>query len=345
MQTSLAKKRSIRDRVDAVKDLLDPVYLAEALGFKITNETPKEARAACIIHGGDNATAFRINKDFKTWTCFTHKCHESYGKDMIALVRTVNSCGFIEALEYLENLVGVDSVSSGKLFAYRRKRERESFINNSMVNRSKPSVVDEQRLKYYKPFRSNHFNNDGFSNETLDYFNIAGGYTDAEGTVRDIIPIYDADSELVAYSLRDISKNVSDGKKYILTPNFDKDKVLYNLNSIKESVGNSPLILVEGFKSVWRLYDYGITNVVACMGAGITVGQASLLYSFAHSGIVMFFDNDEAGADAIGRTFNLLNGKLKMYVEFILETDENGKGLDPADLTKEQVYYYLSNYI
>lgn len=338
-------KPSFRDRVDAVKDLLDPIYVIESLGFKITNETVKEVRAACIIHGGDNETAFRVNKDRKTWTCFTHKCHEQFGNDMLGLVRAIKSCTFMEALDYLEDLTGSKTMSHQKLFDYKRKRERQTFMSQFSNHNQRPSSVDETKLKYYKPFRSDFFNNEGFSNETLDHFEIAGGYVDKDGFIRDIIPIHDDRGKLVAYSLRDIRPEADPFRKYKLTTNFDKDQVLYNLHRIRESVGNKPLILVEGFKSVWRLYDYGIHNVVACMGAGITMGQASLLFTYAHSGIVTFFDNDLAGAEAIGRTYDLLKGRMKMYTEFILEEDNTGKGLDPADLTKEQVYYYLSNYI
>jgi len=338
---------NFRDRIDAIKQVVDVGFLVEHLGFKISRETPKELRAGCKIHGGDNTTAFRINKDLKTWVCFTHKCHEKYGNDLIGLVRSLNNCGFIDALEYLENLTGSKYVSKDKLLKYRQDKERKAFIKFSGCGLSaeRPSFVDPIKLKYYKPYRSPLFLTDGFKEETLDYFEIAGGYTDSEGLIRDIIPIHDEKDMLVAYSLRDIRRDVHNDKKYKLTPGFDKDLVLYNLNRIKDFVGTKPLIIVEGFKSVWRLYELGIKNVVACMGSGITSGQAELLFTFAHSGVVFFFDNDYAGASAIGRSFELLKNKMKMYLEIITEVDENGKGLDPADLTDEQIFYYLKNYI
>ncbi len=51
-QTMSSHKQSFKDRVATVKEIVDPVYVIESLGFKITNETSKEVRAACIIHGG-----------------------------------------------------------------------------------------------------------------------------------------------------------------------------------------------------------------------------------------------------------------------------------------------------
>jgi len=336
-----------RNRIDNVKQLIDPVYLVESLGFKITNESPKELRAACIIHGGDNTTAFRVNKDLKTWVCFTHKCHDDVGNDMFGLVRAVNNCGFMEALEYLEELTGSKTINRAQLSAFKRKREQQDFVRqNNYHSDERPSIVDPKRLKYYKPFRSSLFSEAGFSEETLDYFEIAGGYSDKNGVIRDIIPIHNDSGTLVAYSLRDIRKNSADmDRKYKLTSGFDKNLVLYNLNRIVTTAADTPLIIVEGFKSVWRLYELGIENVVACMGSGITTGQANLLCTYAHAGAVLFFDNDYAGASAIGRSFDLLKGKVKTYAEVITEVDEDGEGLDPADLSDEQIFYYLNNYI
>jgi len=340
------KEDDFKLRIDSVKQLIDPVYLAESLGFKLTNETVKEFRAACIVHGGDNTTAFRVNKDLKTWVCFTHKCHDEFGNDMFGLVQAVNKCGFMAALEYLEELTGSKTINRLQLDAFKRKREQQSFIRQSTGGNEKPSVVDATRLKYYKPFRSSLFIEDGFSSETLDYFEIAGGYVDNEGVVRDIIPIHDDKSSLVAYSLRDIRHNAIDqDRKYKLTFGFDKNTVLYNLNRIKDIVGKTPVIIVEGFKSVWRLYELGIKNVVACMGSGITEGQANLLCTYANKGVVFFFDNDYAGVTAIGRSFELLKGKMNINAEVITEVDDNGEGLDPSDLTTEQIRYYLNNYI
>lgn len=346
MMTNSPDKENLRDRIDNMKSLINASYLLECLGLKITRETVKEIRGACIIHKGDNTTSFRYNKENNTWLCFSHRCHEQNSSDVIGLVMAVNGYGFMDALEYLEDLTGSNSVNQKKLCEYRRKKEREKFIRGSGISQHVPDIVDDKVLKYYKPFRSSFFLEDGFKEDTLDYFEIAGGYSDADGLIRDIIPIRDDSGKLVAYSLRDIRRKVKNQyKKYKLTPGFDKDSVLYNLDKIKEFVGLSPLIIVEGFKSVWRLYELGIFNVVACMGSGITAGQALLLYTYAMKGVVLFFDNDKAGAKGAKSTIDLIDNKLKVYLEVITEQDENGKGLDPFDLTDDQIFYYLKNYI
>jgi DNA primase len=117
------------------------------------------------------------------------------------------------------------------------------------------------------------------------------------------------------------------------------------MNRVKDIAENTPMIIVEGFKSVWKLYELGIKNVVACMGSGLTMGQANLLYTYAHKGVVLFYDGDTAGVLALEHSINLLKGKLPIYAEVITEIDSKGKGLDPADLTDEQIFYYLNNYI
>lgn len=339
-------KANFRERIDTVKQIIDPLYLLEQLGFTIESESSKEIRCACIIHGGDNTTSFRVNRDLNTWVCFSHKCHELYGNDLFGLVRSVNKCSFMQALEYLEELTGSKNINKEKLILFRQEREKKEFIRqDSKLKKDRPSIVNESRLNYYKPYRSSFFITGGFAEETLDYFEVAGGYSDSEGLTRDIIPIRDDKGELVAYSLRDIRTDVEYHKKYKLTPGFDKDTVLYNLYNIKNILEDKPLVVVEGFKSVWRLHALGIKNVVACMGSGVTMGQVNLLCTYAQKGVVLFFDNDYAGASAIGRSHELLKNKMKVYVEIITEVDENEQGLDPADLTDEEIFYYLKDYM
>jgi len=336
-----------RDRIDAVKQLIVPAYLLEQLGFTIDSESSKEIRCACLVHGGDNTTSFRVNKELNTWVCFSAQCHQQHGNDFFGLVRAVNKCSFMGALEYLEELTGSKNVNKESLIRFKRKREQQEFIrHNAALSVERPAMVDETKLKYYKPYRSQFFIEQGFTSEVLDYFDIAGGYSDAEGIIRDIIPIRDVKGSLVAYSLRDIRPHaVSTDRKYRLTPGFDKDTCLYNLNNAKLFSDEKPIIVVEGFKSVWRLHSIGVDNVVACMGSGITSGQANLLCTYANKGVVLFYDNDIAGATAVGRTLSLLEGKMKIYLEVITEVDEHGKGLDPADLDKDQLMYYVKDYV
>jgi hypothetical protein len=334
---------NFKEKLDYLKNAVDPHYLLSSLGIESDRETPKELRCACKIHGGDNKTAFRFNKETRTWVCFTNKCHELHGNDIIGLIKALTGKEFMDAVEHLKQIVGdIDGVD---YVACSRQREIDAFIKSADDTKEKPKSVNQDSLNKFKPLRSAFFVKQGFKPATLDYFEVAGGWPDKHGLIRDIIPIRNDLGELVAYSLRDIRDNIDDDDfKYILTPGFDKQNCLYNLDKAQEYVGEHPLIVVEGFKSVWRLYEYGIKNVVATMGAGITEGQQSLLCAYALKGVVMMSDNDSAGVNATIKAMETLRGQLDVVPVFMQEISDNGKGLDPADLTKEQVYDYLDTY-
>ena len=337
----------LRQRIDYIKSAINARFLVESLGFDIVKDTSSELRAACKIHGGDNTTAFRFNKDNNTWQCFTHKCHEVYGYDIIGLVRSCNNAGFVDALKYLENMIGGGTEFLKKGLESRRQRNDDKFVGEFGISPS-PRIVNEDSLEQFSHFRSDRFIKDGFKKETLDRFEIAGGYTDSHGVIRDIIPIRDLYGDLVAYSLRDIRDNSDGDFKYIITKGFDKDSVLYNLNNVNNLSNTKPIIVVEGFKSVWRLYEYGIENVVCVMGSSITSGQLSLLNVYAAGGVVIMFDNDAAGvAGCITAVKNLREEMPDVSIVpiFMTDTDDNGKGLDPSDLSVDAIHNYLGSVI
>lgn len=334
--------QNFKEKLDYLKTAVDPQYLLKELGFEYTRETPREIRSECIIHGGDNKTAFRFNKDTRTWVCFTHKCHEQHGNDLIGLVKAITNRDFLEAVDFLKQFTpDLDDVDYVKA---RRKREIDDFIKSHDHINIKPRAVNESSLKSFRSLGADFFLNQGFKRETMDTFEIGHGWTDTHGVIRTVIPIRDERNELIAYSLRDTRDNVDDDFKYILTPGFNKQGCLYNLNNAQEYGTQLPIIIVEGFKSVWRLHELGIKNVVATMGAGITEGQQFLLCLYAMKGVVTFFDNDKAGVEGTASACKDLTGRLDVRPVFIQEVDEDGKGLDPADLTKEQVYEYLDTY-
>lgn len=335
-----SNKEDFKLMLDKLKESVDPRYLLESLGFSVTRESGKEIRGACKIHGGDNQTSFRFNKDTRTWVCFSHRCHEVFGNDIIGLVKGGMNVDFMDAVRHLKSITG--DIGSSDYLEHKRKKEKEAFIKSRRKPRSNSEIVTEECLRQFKGLRTDYFLRKGFSRETLDFFEIAGGYTDSHGYIRGVIPIRDVNEKLVGYSLRDVRDNVDDDDfKYIHTTGFDKDKVIYNLHNAKAHLKDKPLIIVEGFKSVWRLHQMGIKNVGAVMGAHITSGQCNLLFTYAPKGIVLFFDCDPPGAAGMVRAVEELRGKIEnIYTIFMVE-----EGKDPADLDEETLKSYLNGYV
>ena len=88
--------------------------LISELGFSLNMRT---RRTRCLVHGGDNPTAFGWTVD-GLWHCFA--CGR--GGDRIKLVMEVRRCSFKNALSYLAILAGV-KLCRFDSFPFRRKLE------------------------------------------------------------------------------------------------------------------------------------------------------------------------------------------------------------------------------
>jgi DNA primase len=146
----------------------------------------------------------------------------------------------------------------------------------------------------------------GLTRETVSYFGL--GYS-SRGLLqqRIAIPIHNAKAQLVGYAGRLVddaliddehpkyrfpSARERDGVRY----EFRKSLLLYHLHAHAEHL--TDLVVVEGFASVWWLWQCGFPNAVALMGSSCSPEQAALVVTrVVPSGRVWVFpDGDEAGA-------------------------------------------------
>jgi DNA primase len=145
----------------------------------------------------------------------------------------------------------------------------------------------------------------GFTPETIAYFGL--GYC-SRGLLgnRIVIPLHNSQGRLVGYAGRvtdDESINEENPKykfpgrrkRKEVVHEFRKSLLLYNAHRIAEPADD--LVVVEGFASVWWLWQAGIANVVASMGAACSEEQANMIVSLVSpSGRVwVFTDGDSAG--------------------------------------------------
>jgi DNA primase len=79
-----------------------------------------------------------------------------------------------------------------------------------------------------------------------------------------------------------------------LPPKFHKQLVLYNLHRVR---GRKHLILVEGYFSVFRLFQLGVP-AVALMGSSLSAAQVTLLREAGVKYLTVLLDGDEAGRAA-----------------------------------------------
>jgi DNA primase len=173
-----------------------------------------------------------------------------------------------------------------------------------------------------------------FSSDILNFFAAEKCYTDDFGIDRALIPIYDENNILAGYSGRAMEKVKH--RKYLLTDNMVAGDILYNLNNAKKTLSDY-IIIVEGYKAVWRLHEYGYDNVACCMGSLVTPHQIRLLIQTLKK-VVLFLDPDSPGIQGTIITNNKYSSMIPI-IPIISEFDR-----DPADLTKEEADKLLIKY-
>ena len=144
---------------------------------------------------------------------------------------------------------------------------------------------------------------------------------------RIIFPIADERNRILGFGGRALSNEQK--PKYLNSPESDvflKSEILYGLNQArKKHKPLESLIVVEGYMDLISMAQYGITNVVACMGTAITAQHLQKLFSQCDE-IIFAFDGDQAGQQAAMRVLHLclpiLRDQLSIGFLFLPEGED-----------------------
>ncbi len=143
-----------------------------------------------------------------------------------------------------------------------------------------------------------------------------------------IFPIKDTLSRTIALAGRTFLKGDERVKYYNSRESdyFLKRKNLFAIHLAKNEIcKKNQAILVEGYIDAVMMHQAGIENVVATMGTSLTQQHFELLENLCQN-VVLFFDNDKAGKDAVIRIAEAaLPSGLELFVA------ESVAGKDPAE--------------
>jgi len=190
-------------------------------------------------------------------------------------------------------------------------------------------------------YNHNYLGFRGFSRDTIDVFGL-GFCSRGSLAGRVAIPLHDQEGKLIGYAGRvvDDSKVTEDNPRYRFPGKrkragklIEFHKTLFLYNGFWNKGPADDLIVVEGFASVWWLYQHGYEHAVATMGADCSEKQAELIVaSVKPAGRVWLVpDGDKAGrrfAESV-----LLQVSPHRFVRWVVL--EEGK--QATDLSEEQL--------
>jgi DNA primase len=185
----------------------------------------------------------------------------------------------------------------------------------------------------------------GFEPQTINHFGL--GFC-SRGMMKDriAIPIHDPAGRLVGYAGRlvDDEKIDAEHPRYLfpgqrkhenVIHEFRKSMLVYNLHRLGDSVDD--LIIVEGFASVWWLWQCGIENVMALMGASCSQEQAKLIVDLVNPDgkIRLLPDGDEAAIRCAHDVFEKVSPHR--FIRWI----PLAQGRQPTDCPPDEIHALL----
>lgn len=306
------------------------------------DEKGDQLRGVCPIHeGAKNKNSLSVNRVKNCFKCFS--C-QSQG-NILDFVAGVEGCTKFQAGRLLEKWFPAscpaDEVAGKNAETEagdKRVQEKKKGVGgknspdekNSIKGINLPLKFVLRNLDTEDPYLLSRV-----KPETVEHFGL--GFCNV-GLMKDrvVVPIHNKIGQLVAYAGRwpsdeEIPENEG---KYKFPTKFKKGYVLFNLHQAIEAVkAGEPLVLVEGFFDVFRLYELGFTNVASLMGSCLTNEQEELLKSVltSVSRVVLLFDNDSAGIACVRDTA----ARLSMWC--FIKIAKLPQGITQPDQLKERI--------
>lgn len=310
---------------------------------------PDSLSGPCPIHQGTNPSQFRISISKNCWHCFSDCKGGGNVLDFVARMEQV------EPLEAAHRLVDWFSLDPTTLNTDRPTASKEAPVGKACdAPRVAPPVekptdsasapskelspkepVTNKPLRFQLELDPSHpyLTERGLTPETIREFGL--GYA-AKGVMagRIAIPIRNVAGELVGYSGRWPGPPPDGRPKYRLPDGFRKAAEVYRLAEALREPSTNPLVVVEGFFDVMRLWQLGVRRCVALMGSSMSSQQEDLIVQLLPQGskIIVMFDEDTAGRE--GRADTALRLSRQQYVRTVTFAAE---GFQPENLQTDSL--------
>lgn len=226
----------------------------------------------------------------------------------------LHSNNYIHVLEYLKQRKLTEEIIKKFEIGYNPKDPKILY-----------ELLTNENKKYINLSDDELFTREELIKDNLVFINDLGKINDVFSN-RIIFSIKDEHQNIIGFSGRTIENNEPKYLNSSNTPIFNKSSVLYNINNLKLDNLNKQIYIVEGFMDVIALHHINIYNVVATMGTALTNNHIKKLKQFKDlTTIILAFDNDDAGLNAIlhagkliGRLFkvNVVNRYDKKFKDF-----------------------------
>ena len=318
---------------EIITQVLDRCDIVEVVSSYIPlKRAGRNFKACCPFHH-EKTPSFVVNPDKQIYHCFG--C--GVGGNVISFVMQQEHVEFPEAMRMMAVKVGIvipetsadEETLSLKEILYKANDLSAQFFHDTLVTSSEVGHI----IKYLK---DRGINLDtvkkfklGFAQEKWDSLlthlkgkNVALSAMEKAGLIvpkenrdgyydrfrdRIIFPIFDIKARCIAFGARATKETAT--AKYINspeTPLYTKGNHLYGFHITKDAVrAKDFVIVVEGYVDFIIPFQAGVDNIVASSGTALTTEQIRLLRRYTQN-IVMLFDADAAGENAMVRSLDLL---------------------------------------
>ena len=319
----------LKRRVLQANNIVDVVQAAVG---KLTR-AGRNLKACCPFHNG-KTPSFNVNVEGQYFKCFG--CGK--GGDVITFVMLIERVSFPEAFQILADRAGIRVEHDPRAAEqYTKERDFKSYLYR--LNEVAAKFYREQLFTDAGKLAREYIKKRGLTEEICERFRI--GYAPAggsplmarlqsqkaplraivaaglatqrdDGSARDffydrlIFPISNMDGRVVAFGGRILGLGEPKYLNTRDTPLFSKTSTVYGMDHAKEEVKESKrAVIVEGYTDVMMCHQFGVTNVVACLGTAITSEHVRQLRRVADE-LLILTDSDAAGAKASERSLAVL---------------------------------------
>lgn len=338
---------------DAVDQVRSQVNLVEVVRQHVMlRKQGREHIGLCPFHE-EKSPSFSVNEQKQSWYCFG--CQR--GGDVFTFVEEIEKVDFRGALEQLAEFAGIQLPERAPGDRGRTELKRRLLDLNALAARYYEYVL--QRTEAGEAGRRLLADRQ-VGEDTAAQFGIGfapGGsnfatylrrrghsHADAQqaGLVRRdgsdffqqrlMIPIRDERGRTVAFTGRTVLPD--EVRKYVNTsetPVHAKARVLFALDVARPAIESEGFaVLVEGQFDAVTAHQFGVRNAIAASGTALTPEQIGLLRRFTDE-LVLVFDNDRAGRNAIERAVKLaldagMRSRVVRLPEGVKDPDEFFRG-------------------